>query len=387
MIGWVDGSAGASGDMLLGALVGAGVDLDVISEQVDRLGLGIALRTEAVQRGGCAATRVHVEVADTVTTRHLVDIVAMFDVLDAEVRNRSTAVFERLARAEAAVHGTTVDEVHFHEVGALDSIADIVGVCTGFVQLGLDRLHCSTLSLGSGQTSGAHGPIPIPGPAVLALLTDVAPAQSGRQTFEATTPTGAALLAEWVDVWGPMPAMAPAAVGVGAGATESDVVMNATRLVLSQVSAGRDVVIELVANVDDLDPRLWPVAIDAALAAGALDAWVTPIIMKKGRPAHSFSAMCAPADRDAVSASMFANTSTIGLREREVERTVLDRHDIEVDVDGQRIRVKIASHAGTVMNRSAEWDDVVQAAEMLGRPAADVLRDAIVAACVADSQR
>ena len=330
--------------MLLGALVGAGVELDAISAQLDRLGLDIVLRADTAQRGGLAATRVHVEVADSATPRHLADIVAMFDVLDDDVRDRAAAVFTRLALAEAAVHGTTIDEVHFHEVGALDSIADIVGVRVGFVELGLDRLHCSTLSLGSGQVSGAHGPIPIPGPAVLALLTDVAPVQSGRQPFEATTPTGAALLAEWVDNWGPMPPMTPGAVGVGAGATDSDVVMNATRLVLAASAppmAGRDTVVELVANVDDLDPRAWPIAIDAALAAGALDAWVTPIVMKKGRPAHTFTAMCAPANRSEVSAAIFANTSTIGVREREVERTVLDRHDVEVDVEGQRIRVKV----------------------------------------------
>ena len=196
MIGWIDGGAGASGDMLLGALVDAGVPIDVIREAVEPLDLGVTFREEPVTRAGIGALRLHVEVPTAHTVRHLPEIVAMFAGLaDADLRADATAVFGRLADAEAAVHRTSRDEVHFHEVGALDSIADVVGVCAGFAHLrrerGLAALHCSTLSLGSGTARSAHGPIPVPVPAVVRLLTGVAPVAAGPAPFESTTPTGA----------------------------------------------------------------------------------------------------------------------------------------------------------------------------------------------------
>ena len=232
MIGWFDGGAGASGDMLLGAFGGAGVPLEVLSASIRALDLGVTLRSEQVQRAGLDATRIHVEVPDSTVVRHLPDILALFGQLNAGVRTVATAVFERLAEAEARVHGTSIDEVHFHEVGALDSIADIVGAAACVVHLGLDRIHCSALSLGSGSTRGAHGPIPIPAPAVLEVLTGVAPMQAGPARFESTTPTGAAVLATIVDTWCPMPSMTVTAVGKGAGGRDSDQVANVLRLVL-----------------------------------------------------------------------------------------------------------------------------------------------------------
>ena len=231
-IGWFDGGAGASGDMLLGALVGAGVPLEVPAAPIDALDLGVTLSVEQVQRASLDAIRIHVDVPEATVVRHLPDILAMFAPLEPDVRAIATAVFERLAEAEARVHGTSIDQVHFHEVGALDSIADIVGTAAGIVHLGLDRIHCSTLSLGSGSTRGAHGPMPIPAPAVLELLTGVAPTQAGPAPFESTTPTGAAVLATIVDEWSPMPPMTVTAVGKGAGGRDSDQVANLLRLVL-----------------------------------------------------------------------------------------------------------------------------------------------------------
>ncbi|MEM8705785.1 MAG: LarC family nickel insertion protein [Actinomycetota bacterium] len=233
-IGWFDGGAGASGDMLLGALVGAGVPLDVPAAAIDALDLGVTLRAEAVQRASLGATRIHVEVPDTTVVRHLPDILALFSPLDAPVRELATAVFQRLAAAEAGVHGTTIDEVHFHEVGALDSIADIVGAAAGVVHLELDRILCSILSLGSGSIRGAHGPIPVPAPAVLELLAGGVPVQAGPAPFESTTPTGAAVLAEIVDEWCPMPAMTVTTVGKGAGGRDSTEVANVLRLVVGE---------------------------------------------------------------------------------------------------------------------------------------------------------
>lgn len=381
-VGWIDGAAGASGDMLLGALVDVGVPIALIQETLDLLELGIVLRSETVTRAGIGATKVHVDVPDTPTTRHLADIVALLERLPSSLKERSVATFERLARAEAHVHGTSIDEVHFHEVGALDSIADVVGVCVGFGTLDLDELYCSTLSLGSGTTRGAHGPIPIPAPAVLAVLEGLAPVAAGPAPYESTTPTGAALLAEWVTSWGPMPAMSLTTSGNGAGTKDTDVVANVCRLVLGDAPVGsdridaviqHDALIQVDANVDDLDPRVWPEAIAAAIRCGAVDAWVTPMVMKKGRPAHTFSAL-APADSvDAVVDSIFRETSTIGIRQHRVERVVLDRSGSTVDHRGHTIRVKTALRNGEVVNRSAEWDDVVAAAAALGVSANDVL--------------
>ncbi len=244
MIAWIDGTAGASGDMLLGALVGAGTPLEQLTTQLDRLGIDLTLTQRTVQRGGLAATKVdvvHTDGTPVGAERHrrgLRDVVDLLEVLDEPVRSRSTAVFERLARAEATVHGIGIDEVHFHEVGALDAIADVVGVVAGAEWLrataGPGGLHitCSTLNLGSGTTRSAHGPIPVPAPAVLELLTEVAPVAAGPAPFEATTPTGASLLAELVDEWAPMPAMTIERVGLGAGGRDTDVVVNAVRLVV-----------------------------------------------------------------------------------------------------------------------------------------------------------
>lgn len=382
-IGWIDGGAGASGDMLLGAVVGAGVPLGWIEEQIDRFELGITLRSEPVTRAGLAATKVHVDVPTTRTLRHLPEIVELLSRLDGGARDRSIATFERLARAEARVHATSIDEVHFHEVGALDSIADVVGVCVGFEALGLAELHCSTLSLGSGSTRGAHGPIPVPAPAVIALLEGVAPVVAGPAPYESTTPTGAALLAEWVTTWSAMPAMRVSQQGVGAGTKDTDVVANVCRLLIGEPATATatrpgptDSMVQLEANVDDLDPRVWPEAIAAVMRAGAVDAWVTPIVMKKGRPAHTFSALCPATSVDAVSASIFSQTSTIGLRRHTVRRDVLERSESSVDVNGHRVGTKIARLDGEIANVSVEWDDVVGAAEALGLSAKEVLRRA-----------
>ncbi|WP_420452567.1 nickel pincer cofactor biosynthesis protein LarC [Ilumatobacter sp.] len=392
MIGWIDGTAGASGDMLLGALVGAGVPLAVPAASIDALDLGVRLRSERVRRAGLAATRVHVEVPDSGVVRDLDDVVGVLAPLDAEVRGRAESTFRRLAAAEAEVHGIAIADVHFHEVGALDSIADVVGVCAGFVHLGLDRLVCSTLSLGGGRTRGAHGPLPVPVPAVLAVLGADATVTAGPARWEATTPTGAALLAEWVDEWGPLPTLRIGATGSGAGERDGDEVANACRLVIGDAAdgtvggpdpaIGTGVALRIDANVDDCDPRIWPGVVAAALAAGALDAWTTPVLMKKGRPATTLSVLCDPHDAIVLRRVVFDHTTTIGVREHLVTRHVLERTSTAVRVGGHEISVKVASIGGEVVNRSVEWDDVVAAARSLGRPPADVLAEANAAARV-----
>lgn len=234
MIGWFDGGAGASGDMFLGALAGAGVPLGVMASAIDSLGLGITLHEHQVERGGLGATKVDVEVPETRTVRHLPEIVEMFGVLDEAVRVLATGVFERIAQAEADVHRMPVEQVHFHEVGALDSIADVVGAAAGVVHLGLTHISCSTLSLGSGHARGAHGPLPVPVPAVLALVAGDVPVAAGPAPFESTTPTGAALMVAIVDGWSPMPAMTITRTGMGAGTKDSTAVANVLRLVVGE---------------------------------------------------------------------------------------------------------------------------------------------------------
>jgi uncharacterized protein (TIGR00299 family) protein len=384
VIGWVDASSGASGDMLLGALLGAGVPVEVVAEAVAAVAPEhVALRPETVTRNGFAATRCHVEVADSTTHRSWRDVEALLAAagLPDTVHALAHDAFERLAVAEAAVHGTSPDQVHFHEVGALDAIADVVGVCAALVHLDLEALVVSPVAVGSGRVHGAHGEMPVPPPAVVALLLGV-PSHAGPGTAELCTPTGAALLTAAATSYGAQPAMTVTGTGVGAGGRDPSSHANVLRLLLGEPTRdhGSDAPLVLETNVDDLDPRLWPDVIAALLLAGASDAWLTPILMKKGRPAHTLSVLVAADRADAVRTAIFAQTSTIGLRESRIGKTALDRRMRGVVVDGQPIRVKLALRAGVVVNVQPEYDDVVRAAQRTGRPAKDVLTDAVTAA-------
>ena len=383
MIGWLDCSAGISGDMLLGALVDAGVALDVLQAAVDAVGTEpVRLVGSDVVRAGIGACKVDVVVTDDTATRTWSDVRALLEAapLDDAVRARSLDVFARLAQAEAGVHRVAVDDVHFHEVGGLDAVADVVGGCAGLHALGLTELTASTVTLGSGTTRGAHGPLPVPPPAVLALLAG-APVQAGPVAREMTTPTGAALLAASVSSYGPLPPMSLLRSGSGAGGRDPDELANVLRLVLGEPLAGeRGTALLLETNVDDLDPRLWPGVLQSLLATGASDAWLTPILMKKGRPAHTLSVLCGPAEVAAVREVVFRETSTLGLREQVVGKTALARAERTVEVDGQRVRVKLGLLGDEVVNAMPEWADVAAAAAALGRPAKQVLRDAHAAA-------
>jgi uncharacterized protein (TIGR00299 family) protein len=370
--------------MLLGALVDAGVPLDVPAAAVAALPVErIRFETEQVTRHGLGATRVHVHAPDSAEHRTWADVRSLL--LEADlptpVREGSLAVFERLAVAEGRVHRVEPESVHFHEVGALDALADVVGVVAGFEHLGLDRLHASPVTLGSGSTRGAHGVVPIPGPAVLELLQGV-PVTAGPVATEMCTPTGAALLAARVAEWGALPPMRVGAVGTGAGGRDPDELPNVVRLVLGEPAtsgSGHGPVV-LESNIDDLDPRLWPGVLDALFEAGASDAWLTPIVMKKGRPAHMLSALCPRDAVAAVQAAVFATTSTIGLRIVPVGKTALERSASSVDVLGGRVGVKIAVHEGRVVNVSVEYEDVAALARATGLPVKEVLRAATAAA-------
>jgi uncharacterized protein (TIGR00299 family) protein len=388
--------------MLLGALLGAGVPLDVMSTAVSAVAPEhVSLRSETVQRNGFAATRCHVRVADSTTHRTWPDVSGLLSDADLPepVRSRALAVFERLAVAEATVHGTDPSDVHFHEVGALDAIADVVGACAGFEHLGLSQLLVSPVAVGSGRVQSAHGDLPVPPPAVAELLRGV-PSLAGPSGVvgELCTPTGAALLTTLATSYGGQPAMSVDLIGVGAGGRDPVGHPNVLRLLVGEpvevpahgIAAedepvdgepahGVEAPLLLEANIDDLDPRLWPEVIEALLLAGASDAWLTPILMKKGRPAHTLTALVSGGRATAVRTAMFEQTSTIGLREIAIAKTALDRDIRTVRVDGQDVRVKLALHGGRVVNSQPEYDDVARAAKASGRPTKDVLADASAA--------
>jgi pyridinium-3,5-bisthiocarboxylic acid mononucleotide nickel chelatase len=382
MIGWLDLAAGASGDMLLGALVDAGVPLEVVADAIAALPVEeVRLDSEPVTRHGLGATLVHVHAPDSPHHRTWPDVRAILAeaALAPAVRDGALAVFERLATAEGRVHRISPEEVHFHEVGALDALADVVGVIAGFEHLGLTRLTASPVALGSGSARGAHGVVPIPGPAVLELLRGI-PVVAGAVPAEMCTPTGAALVAQLVDEWTPLPPMRVERVGAGAGGRDPVELPNVVRLVLGSEAApvGSPVVLET--NVDDLDPRLWPGVLDMLFAAGASDAWLTPILMKKGRPAHMLSALCRPDAVPAVQAAVFAATSSIGLRIVPVRKVALDRTQATVGVLGGEVGVKVATDDGRPVNVSVEYEDVAALARELGLPVKEVLRAATSAA-------
>lgn len=389
---WIDATAGASGDMLLGALLGAGVPLPVLQGAVDAVSPEpVRLVREEVTRNGFAAVRCGVEVVDSTEHRTWRDIRALLHGadLDEPVRELALAVFTRLAVAEAVVHGADPMDVAFHEVGALDAIADVVGVCAGMVWLAPAAtpeevspsrdVVVSPIAVGTGSVAGAHGTLPVPVPAVVELLRGV-PTLAGPGEGELCTPTGAALLATFATGWGAQPAMAVAEVGIGAGSRDPATHANVLRLFVGAAAEAPAVTPLLIeSNIDDLDPRVWPAVISALLAAGASDAWLTPILMKKGRPAHTLSVLVRSDRAVAVRSAIFRNTSTIGLREQPLSKHTLDREMVGVEVDGHQIAVKLARQDGELLNAQPEYDDVARVAAALGRPVADVLADAAAA--------
>jgi uncharacterized protein (TIGR00299 family) protein len=383
-VGWLDCSSGVSGDMLLGALTE--LDAVKVTDVAHLLGVKGWFAAGASQRGGIRATRVEVQPAGDQPHRRLSDIEQVIDKagLPAPAAQRAIAVFRRLAAAESKVHGVPPHDVAFHEVGAVDAIVDIVGTCIGLHALNLDALIVGPIALGGGHVNTAHGVLPVPGPAVLELLTDsLLVARGGPADHELATPTGVALLAELATTSGPMPAMRVERVGVGAGSRELEEQPNVLRFLVGeqlQPAPAHDDWQVLAANVDDLDPRLWPVVIERLMATGAADAWLTPIVMKKGRPAHTISVLCDAATADAASRVLFTETSTIGVRTSPVGKHALDREWLTIDVDGQPVRVKVARLSGAVVNVSPEFDDAVRAATALGRPVKSVLAAASAAA-------
>jgi len=385
--------------MLLGGLVDAGAQLPAVQSAVDAVIPGtVRLVARSVHRAGMRATKVDVEkIAEDLPRRHWTDIRALLLAgdLDDVVRDRALAVFARLADAEGRAHGIDPEQVHFHEVGAWDSIADVVGVCAALAELGVASLTAGPVALGSGSIRTSHCEIPVPVPAVLELSRGWRVVSGGEG--ELATPTGMALVTVLADACEDLPALLVAAVGVGAGTRDVAERPNVVRVVLGSPVEGStgsggvvpadDAVpaegaVVLEANVDDLDPRVWPSVLAALLAAGASDAWLNPILMKKGRPAHTLSVLAEPELVAGLRERVFALVPTLGVREHPVRKVTLDRTWRTVEVEGSQVRIKLAHRDGVLVTATPEFEDAARAAEQSGLAVREVL-DLAAAAAVA----
>jgi uncharacterized protein (TIGR00299 family) protein len=297
-----------------------------------------------------------------------------------DVKRRALDMFDRVARAEAKLHGTTVDEVAFHEVGAIDSIVDIVGTAAALAHLAPAAVTCAGVAMGHGTVTCAHGVLPVPAPAALEILRDArGVTESGGLAIELCTPTGAAILAHAVTSWTPAPVGTPIAVGWGAGDFDLPDRANVLRATLIQPRAATAALYRLEANLDDMSPELCAHALDAAFAAGAVDAWWTPITMKKGRPALMLSALAPAAAREQVAAAILRETTSLGVRFDPVERVTAERATIEVDTEFGPIAVKVGRLAGDEVNAAPEYEACRAAAERTGAPLKRVYAAAIAA--------
>ncbi|GLY97543.1 nickel pincer cofactor biosynthesis protein LarC [Actinoplanes sp. NBRC 103695] len=429
---WIDPSNGAAGDMLLGALLDAGASQEVVRAGLSALRVEpITLTTSGVRRHGFRATKADVEAPETSTHRGLPDLLAIVAAagLPAPAHDLAVAAFTRLAEAEARVHGIPIDEVHFHEVGALDAIADVVGCALALHDLGLLGEGAvrvvGPVAAGSGTARAAHGRMPLPAPAVLEILTAAgAPMAAHPATMELCTPTGAALLVALATSWGPPPAMTTRAVGIGAGTRDPDTHPNVVRVLVGTATTGTSgtattgtsgtatagtsgtattgtsgtsgtagaatadaatvaaageadwsaaELSQIEATIDDLDPRVWPDLLESLRSVGAADAWSTPVLMRKGRPGQVLTVLAEPSRVDLICRLIFTSTTTLGLRIHGVRRLHLRRDEVKVTVAGQVIGVKRGYLGRDLITAQPEYDDAKAAATAAGLPIAHVL--------------
>jgi uncharacterized protein (TIGR00299 family) protein len=376
---WFHCFAGIAGDMALGSLVDAGADLDEVRALLGRLPVsGWIIEAHVVTRAGVRATHLEVKAEETTVVRTHAHIAGLIEEgrLPHRVRDRALQTFAALADVEGRVHRRPPSQVHFHEVGGLDAVVDIVGTCAALEVLGVDELYASAVATGTGMVRTAHGMLPNPAPAVVELLAS-APVYGRETTVELTTPTGAALLAANVSGFGPMPAMRLTATGFGAGSHDIDGLPNVTQVVLGQLAddaptarPGQPVML-LEVNVDDATGETLAHAVAALLETGAHDAWVTPILMKKGRPGHTVSVLVDPVLAGQVGEVLTRETGSLGVRGRMLERWPTARAEDEVEVDGFPERVKISPGRDKV-----EHDDAARAARKAGMPLREAVRRA-----------
>lgn len=385
-LAYFDCFSGISGDMTLGALVDAGADLAQIEAELRKLPVkGWSISAERVKRGALAATFVKVATEETHHHRGLTKILDTIEKagLSPRAAERASAIFRRLGEAEARIHGTTLDQVHFHEVGALDSIVDIVATSIGFDLLGIEEFACSAVNVGGGRTQSAHGPLPIPAPASADLLRG-APVYSNGVEKELTTPTGAAIVSTLCTQFGAMPPMTTNAIGYGAGSWDLKEQANVLRLFVGESAAkraapGEHTVTVIETNLDDMNPQIYGYLVEQAFAAGALDVYSTAVQMKKNRPGQLLTLLCDPAVADTLVGLLFRETTTLGVRTYEAQRKVLQRETVQVETTHGSVRMKLARLNGSVLNAAPEYEDCRRIASERGVPLKQVLAEAALA--------
>jgi hypothetical protein len=380
-IAYFDCFSGISGDMTLGALVDAGVELSALEAELRRLNLpSWKITAEKVKRGAIFATQVKVEAAETHHHRGLTEILRLIAQanLAPRIADRATRMFRRLGKAEAKVHQIDVEKVHFHEVGAVDAIVDIVGAAIGFELLGIDEFACSSLDVGAGNVKTAHGILPVPAPATAELLRG-SPTYSSGILKELVTPTGAAIATTLATRFGDMPLINLQSIGYGAGSADLAERPNVLRLLIGDavgMEKGErwDAPITVIeANLDDMNPQLYGYFVEQAFAAGALDVFSTSVQMKKNRPGILVTLMCESASENKLIDLIFRETTTIGVRTHEVRRRTLEREIVPVATPLGEVRMKVSRMNGTMLNATPEYEDCRQIAAQKGIPLKQVI--------------
>ena len=361
---YLDGSSGISGDMFLGALLDAGFDAKHLLDELKKLSLGFfKLKRTRATRGGITGTRFEVEFTGDHPHRHLKDIETIIEpsAISASAKQNALKIFRKLAEAEGKIHGKAPEEIHFHEVGAMDAIIDIVGACVGMEGMEISELVCSPLNVGGGHVQAAHGSLPVPAPATAELLQGI-PVYSSGVDGELVTPTGAAIVSTLAKTFGPLPPFKIERIGYGAGSKEFSKHPNVARLFLGERLEtsitrpglpGEELVSLIEANVDDMNPQLFGYFVDQALTAGALDVTCGSVQMKKNRPGLQLTILTTPEKADALAQLVFEQTTSIGVRIYEARRKVLEREHVEVETPYGKVRVKVAKREGKVLNARA----------------------------------
>jgi pyridinium-3,5-bisthiocarboxylic acid mononucleotide nickel chelatase len=383
-LAYFDCFSGISGDMTLGALVDAGCELEILRAGLAGLQVpGWSISAEKVWKNGMAATFVRVVTEDQSKHRGLSAILEILgrSQLNEQVRKNAAAIFRRLGEAEAAVHDVPLEKIHFHEVGSVDAIVDIVGACIGFEALGIEKFSCSALNVGGGTAKMAHGVLPVPAPATAKLLQGK-PTYSNGVRKELVTPTGAAIVATLCDSFGPQPAMSVSTIGYGAGSTDLEGQPNVVRIMVGEVAEkvipGFDEEIAVIeANLDDMNPQIYGYFLEKALAAGALDVYTTPVQMKKNRPGTLLTLLCKPADTNNLMSLIFAETTTLGARTYRAQRRTLPRETVNVHTQYGDVHIKLSRVNGNIRHVAPEYEDCRRLASEKNVPLQQVINEAL----------
>jgi pyridinium-3,5-bisthiocarboxylic acid mononucleotide nickel chelatase len=383
-IAYFDCFSGISGDMTLGALVDAGCDLEILRAGLEGLKVpGWTMVSEKVWKNGMAATSVRVATEEESQHRSLS---AIFEILEnaklgEAVRKNAARIFRKLGEAEASVHDVPLEKIHFHEVGAVDAIVDIVGACIGFDALGIQKFACSPLDVGGGTAKMAHGVLPVPAPATAKLLEGKPTYSKGVQR-ELVTPTGAAIVATLCEEFGPQPPMVVSAIGYGAGTADLESQPNVVRILIGEAAetalAGFDEEISVIeANLDDMNPQIYGYFLEKALAAGALDVYTTPVQMKKNRPGTLLTVLSKPQDSDTLMSLIFAETTTFGARTYRAQRRTLPRESVSVHTQYGDVHVKLSRVNGAIRHAAPEYEDCRKLAAQKNVPLQQVISEAL----------